>query len=105
MASTAAIQIHGVSATYLHAFSDTALMEWKWRVPFSRDFRRVNRPRLPAAPTAALGVFAADLFDEARHIFFPNALVRFDYRGKPQLRGIPDLVNSRGRCWSGSRII
>jgi hypothetical protein len=32
MASTAAIQIHGVSATYDHSFIHSPLMEWRWRV-------------------------------------------------------------------------
>jgi hypothetical protein len=35
MASTAAIQIHGVSVTCIHSSIYSPLMEWKWRVRFS----------------------------------------------------------------------
>ena len=38
MASTAAIQIHGVSATYGHSFLNSPLMEWKWRVTVPYTF-------------------------------------------------------------------
>ena len=51
MASTAAIQIHGVSATYLHSFLSSPLMEWKWsgRIgPESNPRHAIITARLPA---------------------------------------------------------
>ena len=38
-------------------------------------YQNVGVRRYPEHLPTALGVFAADLFDEARHIFFPDAIV------------------------------
>jgi hypothetical protein len=62
MASTAAIQIYGVSATYDHSSSNRALMEWKRRVLSGLPF--YLQSDLSAVVTAVKSWVPLDMFSD-----------------------------------------